>query len=138
MSKTLTEKGIRGSNDWVLCELPKISLDDEFMKHTPCSEEERRVKELIKKAIKDGAREFHSRLLFERVTWCGRMIKKLLQNGHSVSEAWNAMCNDSGKLGHYYDSSNGNYEKLSKASIEMENDYHNSFSNHSVGWLVLK
>lgn len=48
------------ANDvFVLCEASKLSLDDEFMKHTPCSDEERTFKKLLEEAIKSGLKDFY-------------------------------------------------------------------------------
>ena len=40
----------------------------------------------------------------EYVAFLGVLIKKLVESGWSVDDAWNAVCNDSKKLGHYWDS----------------------------------
>lgn len=44
---------------FVLCEVSKLSLDDEFMKHTPCSDKERIFKRLLEHAIKSGLKDFY-------------------------------------------------------------------------------
>ena len=52
--------------------------------------------------------EYNSRLgtRTEYVAFLGVLIKKLVENGWSVKEAWDAVCNDSIKLGHYWNSEN--------------------------------
>lgn len=48
------------TNDvFVLCEASKLSLEDEFMKHTPCSENERILKRLLEEAIKSELKDFY-------------------------------------------------------------------------------
>jgi len=37
----------------------------------------------------------------EYIAFCGVLIKKLVSNGWSVDDAWDAVCNDSSKLGNY-------------------------------------
>jgi hypothetical protein len=40
----------------------------------------------------------------------GVLIKKLVEEGKSVEWAWNAVCNDSKELGHYWNSEDAKYE----------------------------
>jgi hypothetical protein len=40
----------------------------------------------------------------------GVLIKKLVEEGKSVEWAWNAVCNDSKELGHYWNSENAKHE----------------------------
>ena len=40
----------------------------------------------------------------------GVLIKKLVEEGNSVKWAWNAVCNDSKELGHYWNSEDGKHE----------------------------
>jgi hypothetical protein len=40
----------------------------------------------------------------------GVLIKKLVEEGKSVEWAWNAVCNDSRELGHYWNSENAKHE----------------------------
>ena len=50
--------------------------------------------------------ERNSRLgtYIEYLAFLGVLIKKLVEEGNSVEWAWNAVCNDSRKLGHYWNS----------------------------------
>jgi len=43
------------------------------------------------------------------VAFLGVLIKKLVAEGWMVAEAWNSVCNDSKKLGHYLSSENATY-----------------------------
>ncbi|MBQ9314513.1 MAG: hypothetical protein IJ220_05920 [Clostridia bacterium] len=45
-------------NMFVLIEASKLSLDDKFMQHRPTSDNERRFKKLLTKAIKNGLSDF--------------------------------------------------------------------------------
>lgn len=40
----------------------------------------------------------------EYVAFLGVLLKKLVESGWSIADAWNAVCNDSNKLGHYFNS----------------------------------
>lgn len=42
----------------------------------------------------------------EYVAFLGVLIKKLVESGWSVEKAWDAVCNDSKELGHYWNSKN--------------------------------
>ena len=60
--KHTVEMSTEGANEndvFVLCEASKLSLDDEFMKHTPCSGNESKLKRLLKEAIKSGLKDFY-------------------------------------------------------------------------------
>lgn len=148
-------EGANANDVFVLCEASKLSLDDEFMKHTPCSDEETRFKKLLEEAIKSGLKDFYrpvcdpsldkaenicyvsdakpavgksynwwketakqfcpergSRLgtKKEYIAFLGILIKKLSKSGWKVAEAWNAVCNDSKELGHYWNSPNAKHE----------------------------
>lgn len=148
-------EGANADDVFVLCEASKLSLDDEFMKHTPCSDEERTFKKLLEEVIKSGLKDFYrpvcdpsldkaenicyvsdakpavgksynwwkenakqfcpergSRLgtKKEYIAFLGILIKKLSKSGWSVAGAWNAVCNDSKELGHYWNSPNAKYE----------------------------
>lgn len=56
--------------------------------------------------------EYNSRLgtMTEYVAFLGVLIKQLVESGWSVEEAWNAVCNDSKELGHYFNSENEKYD----------------------------
>lgn len=58
------------------------------------------------RAAKSYCREHNSRLgsRLEYAAFCGVLIKALVNAGNSVNWAWNAVCNDSIKLGHYWNS----------------------------------
>ena len=58
------------------------------------------------KNAKDFWPERSSRLgtMSEYVVFLGVLIKKLVERGWSIGNAWNAVCNDSRKLGHYCNS----------------------------------
>ena len=46
----------------------------------------------------------------EYAAFLGVLIKKLVEEGKSVEWAWNAVCNDSKELGHYWNSENAKHE----------------------------
>ena len=46
---------------------------------------------------------------YEYVAFLGVIIKKMVEIGWNVSEAWDMVCNDSKKLGHYWNSENAKY-----------------------------
>lgn len=56
--------------------------------------------------------EYNSRLgtKTEYVAFLGVLIKQLVESGWSVEEAWNAVCNDSKELGHYWNSENAKHD----------------------------
>ena len=140
------------TNDFVLIEAEKLSMDDEFMKFEPVTNEEYATKALISKAIKLKVKNFdrpkydpsftedgkgicfvsgnkpavgksynwwynaakrykpeqNSRLgtRLQYGAFLGVLIKKLIEEGKTVEWAWNAVCNDSRELGHYWNSEN--------------------------------
>jgi len=47
---------------------------------------------------------------FEYGAFLGVLIKKLVEEGKSVEWAWNAVCNDSKELGHYWNSEDAKYQ----------------------------
>ncbi len=57
-------------------------------------------------AAKQFKPEYNSRLgtKTEYVAFLGVLIKQLVEKGWSIKEAWDAVCNDSTKLGHYKNS----------------------------------
>jgi len=63
----------------------------------------------------DVAKEYNSRLnsrLGTRLQYgafLGVLIKKLIEEGKTVEWAWNAVCNDSQELGHYWNSENAKH-----------------------------
>ena len=60
------------------------------------------------KAAKKYDPSHNSRLgtRLEYGAFLGVLIKKLVEEGNSIKWAWNAVCNDSEELGHYWDSEN--------------------------------
>ena len=144
------------TNDFILIEAEKLSMDDEFMKFEPVTVEEHATKELISKAIKLKVKNFYrpkydpsftedgkgicfvsgkkpavgksynwwdeaakkykpernSRLgtRLQYAAFLGVLIKKLIEEGKSMEWAWNAVCNDSRELGHYWNSENAKHE----------------------------
>ncbi len=135
-----------------LVEASKLSLKDKFMQHEPITDNERKFKDLLKKVIKRGVKDFWRPILdpsfnedgnaicyvagkkpavgksynwwykvakeynpklrsrlgtnSEYVAFLGVLIKTLVSNDWSVKAAWNAVCNDSKELGHYWNSEN--------------------------------
>lgn len=63
------------------------------------------------KTAKEFKPERHSRLgtKFEYVAFLGVLIKKLVDNGWTIEKAWDAVCNDSKELGHYWNSENAQH-----------------------------
>lgn len=55
----MNTEGANANDVFVLCEASKLSLDDEFMKHIPCSKNERTLKKLLEIAIKSGLKDFY-------------------------------------------------------------------------------
>lgn len=51
-------------------------------------------------------RQSHLGLKSERVAFLGVLIKKVVESGWKVEEAWSAVCCDSKELGHYWNSKN--------------------------------
>lgn len=60
------------------------------------------------KNAKDFCPERGSRLgtHFEYIAFLAVIIKKMVENGWEAANAWHAVCNDSRKLGHYWNSEN--------------------------------
>ena len=56
--------------------------------------------------------KWHSRLgtKSEYVAFCGGLIKKQVERGWKVEEAWRAVCFDSMELGHYWNSKNAKHD----------------------------
>ena len=55
----------------------------------------------------------------EYVAFLGVLIKALISEGWDVADAWNAVCNDSQKLGHYRDSENAKHDFEPTGSREI-------------------
>lgn len=55
----------------------------------------------------------------EYVAFLGVLLKKLVKSGWSMDKAWNAVCNDSRKLGHYWNSENAKHEFEPTCSREI-------------------
>ena len=72
-------------------------------------------------AANDYAPERGSRIgtQLEYAAFLGVLIKKLVEEGMSVADAWDAVCRDSRKLGHYSDSENAKNELELTGSREV-------------------
>ena len=147
----------------VLVEASKLSLDDEFMKYKPQTNQEKAFKNLISNAINSGLKDFYRPVLdpsfnddmtgicyefgrkpavgksykwwvntakgfmqnsrlgtrYEYVAFLGLLIKKLVENGWSISESWRAVCTDSEELGHYRNSSDAKHAFEDTGSREV-------------------
>ena len=59
-----------------------------------------------KKSAKEFCTERSSRLgtKSEYVAFLGVLIKRLVESGWRITDAWNAVCNDSKEIGHYWNS----------------------------------
>lgn len=55
----------------------------------------------------------------EYVAFLGVLIKKLVESGWKVEEAWSAVCNDSRELGHYWNSQNAKHAFEDTGSREI-------------------
>lgn len=150
-------------NTFVWVEASKLRLHDEFMQYKPKTDEERKFKLLLAKAIKSGLMDFrrpkgdpsfnkggicyeygkapavgksynwwnqvakkfkpeyNSRLgtKTEYVAFLGVLIKQLVEIGWSIEKAWDAVCNDSKELGHYWDSKNAKHDYESTGCREI-------------------
>jgi len=73
------------------------------------------------KVAKAFCPERHSRLgtKSEYVAFLGVLIKKLVESGWEVEEAWSAVCNDSRELGHYWNSQNAKHAFEDTGSREI-------------------
>jgi hypothetical protein len=58
----------------------------------------------------DSSRNSRLGTRLEYVAFLGVLIKKLIEEGKAVEWAWNAVCNDSKELGHYWNSENAKNE----------------------------
>ena len=158
----VTEAEVK-DNMFVRVEASKLSMNDEFMKYKPETDEERKFKLLLAKAIKSGVKDFwhpkcdpslnkggicyeygkapavgksynwwnqaaeefkpeyNSRLgtKTEYVAFLGVLIKQLVEMGWSIKKAWDAVCNDSKELGHYWNSENAKNDLESTGCREI-------------------
>jgi len=64
-------------------------------------------------------RQSHLGLKSERVAFLGWYIKKLIKSGWRMEDAWYAVCNDSKKLGHYWNSENAKHAFEKTGSREV-------------------
>lgn len=55
----------------------------------------------------------------EYVAFLGVLIKKLIEDGWDVEDAWNAVCNDSTNLGHFFNSKNAKHQFETTGSREI-------------------
>ena len=98
------------------------------------------------KAARAFCPERHSRLgtKSEYVAFLGVLIKKLVESGWKVEEAWNAVCCDSRELGHYRHSKNAmrDFEDTGSREIcgffDLANTYKILAENEETGgfWLA--
>lgn len=72
-------------------------------------------------AAKEFKPEYNSRLgtKTEYVAFLGVLIKRLVESGWSVKKAWDAVCNDSKELGHYWNSENAKHDFESTGCREI-------------------
>lgn len=142
----------------------ELRLDDEFLKHCPQTRAEKKFKEDVETAIKNGLQDFWSPICdpsfddngcicyepgkklavgksynwweenakafcpergsrlgikSERIAFLAMLIKDLVASGKSLEWAWNAVCNDSKKLGHYRNSENAKHAFEDTGSREI-------------------
>ena len=69
--------------------------------------------------------ERNSRLgtLAEYIAFLGVLMKRLVDSGWSVADVWNAVCNDSIKLGHFWNSENNKQNIDATGSFEVAGFY---------------
>ena len=95
-----------------------------------------------KETIKDSKWCFGTKAQY--VAFLGVLIKMLVAKGWKVGEAWNAVCNDSKKLGHYWNSDNAKHQFEDTGSREicgffdLANTYKILAENEAAGgfWLA--
>ena len=142
----------------------QLSLDDAFLKYSPKTKAERKFKDLVETAIKNGLKDFWrftcdssyddngcicyepgkkpavgksynwwaktakelkpeqgSRLgtKSEYIAFLAVLIKELVDSGKCIEWAWNAVCNDSKELGHYWNSANSKHAFEETGSREI-------------------
>lgn len=142
----------------------ELSLEDDFLKYTPKTEEEKKFKREVKKVIKAGVHDFwrpvcdpsiddkgcicyepgqmpcldksymwwvdnakkyapeHGSRLgtkFQYIAFLAVLIKELVASGKSVEWAWDAVCNDSKELGHYWNSNEAKLDNEPTGSREI-------------------
>lgn len=160
MEKTIWVNGA----EFILVEVSKLNLLDDFMHHTPKTDQEKAFKELLTEVIKSGVSDFYrprldpsldrqGRICYqaglkpalgqtyrwwknnakefcpgrksrlgtnsEYVAFLGDLLKKLVASGWSITDAWNAVCNNSRKLGHYWDSKGALFDFETTGSREI-------------------
>ena len=66
---------------------------------------------------------------YEYILFLATLIKRLIEEGWSKLDAWNAVCNDSKKLGHYYNSENaaGEFELTGSRMVAGKCDLANTY-----------
>ena len=72
-----------------------------------------------KEAVKDSKWCFGTKAQY--VAFLGVLIKMLVAKGWTCCEAWDAVCNDSKNLGHYWDSDNAKHQFEDTGSREVCN-----------------
>lgn len=153
---------IKGTQEYIekyfpIAKVSTLSLKDEFLKHEPETEEQRKFKNSLISAIKSGLSDFRAQRMDacfdeegnicfkagmkpavwklsvkewkrvakeflpekesrlgttkERIAFLGLLIKYLIEEkGYEVSDAWEAVCDQSKDLGHYWDSENAKHD----------------------------
>ena len=153
---------IKGTQEYIekyfpIVKASTLSLEDEFLKHEPKTENQTRFKNALISAIKVGVSDFRAQRMDpsfdelgnicfkagmepaigklqeqewkfaakqflpkkgsrlgtanERNAFLGLLIKYLIEEkGYTISDAWEAICDQSKDLGHYCDSENSNDE----------------------------
>jgi len=178
-----------GTDEFVLIESEKLSLNDEFMKHKPQCDSQINGKRLITEAINSKVQNFyhprydpsfsvqqngvcyvpgkmpavgksykwwkevaknyspkhnsHLMTRLERGAFLGWLIKTLVNDGAPIELAWNYVCSNSKRLGHYLDSpyAKNTFEPTGSRGIFGIYDLGNTYKvlaeeNESEGFLV--
>jgi len=154
--QTMQKSGVGNESIFVLVEVSKLSLSDEFMAYDPQTQKEETFKKLLVEVICGGIKDFYRMKIdpsFDRknggicfevgrkpavgrsynwwyqnaksffpernsrlgtrneyIGFLGVLIKMLVNDGWSLNKAWNAVCNDSKELGHYWNSENAKHK----------------------------
>ena len=86
-----------------------------------------------KKVAEEYCPERNSRLgtRLEYAAFLGVLIKNLVADGTSISWAWNAVCNDSKELGHYWNSENAKH-KFEPTGSRQICDYYDLANTYKI------
>lgn len=168
--KEINPEEVKGSQEYIEKYFPivrasTLSLEDDFLKHRPQTENQREFRKKLIDAIKFGLSDFRAQRMDasfdkegnicfhagmrpalrksakwwkeiaekfmpekesrlgttkERVAFLGLFIKYLIEEkGYKVSDAWGAVCDQSKKLGHYWDSNNQEYGLETTGSMQV-------------------